>query len=304
MKSGLLLVNTGSPAAPEPSALKEYLIQFLSDKRIVDYPRWFWQPILRSIIIPRRAARVAKLYTAIWRAGSAPLIHNCRSIAEKMRRELEIPIELSMRYGAPSIAEGVQNLRAAGCERAVILPLFPQFSHSTHLSIDDVTPKDLLATTRIDGYCEQHNYIESLAASLNDFDGHLIVSYHGLPARYIKKGDPYAEECRRTTDALIKKLGLHSDAYSHCYQSRFGPEKWLEPDIKTVLINLIAEGKTSVTVICPGFSCDCLETLEEVAATYRDFFISRGGKSFSYTPALNDNDTHIAALAAIVREQL
>ncbi len=311
MKTGILLINIGSPQKPNAVEVKKYLLEFLSDYRIVDYPPWLWQPILRYIILPRRVKKITKLYAKIWKHNQSPLIQNGKQISDKLQKLLpESKIYTAMRYGQPCIKDAFAFFKDNKIKNILILPLFPQFSHSTHTSIQDIaklyTTDNNFNIKFVNGYCQHPSYINALTLTLNNLspDTHLVISYHGLPKRYIKNGDIYEQECLATTTALIQKLNLNTSQFTHCYQSKFGPEAWLSPNIKDVLISLIHKNKTKVLVICPGFASDCLETLEEVAVQYKNLFIQNGGQSFKYVPALGTDPKHIETLNEIIQENL
>jgi len=320
-KYGVLLVNLGTPDSPTPKALKRYLKQFLSDRRVVDLPRWQWWPILNGIILPIRSPKVAKTYAEIWTELGSPL----RDFSQRQQCALKeklallgmpIPVELGMTYGNPSIESGIRALMAKGVERIVILPLYPQYSATTTGSVYDAVA-DVMASIRaipqtrmVHHYQNDPGYIAALADSVRaHWKAHgkankLLMSFHGIPLRYAELGDPYPLECEETARLLAAELGLKKGQWLLCYQSRFGKEPWLQPYTDETLQSMPEKGVESVDVICPAFASDCLETLEEIAVENRDYFMQAGGKSYRYIPALNDSDPHIALLAKLVVQQL
>lgn len=317
---GLLLVNLGSPDAPTRSAVRRYLKAFLSDRRVVDAPRWLWWLILNGVILNIRPGKVAKAYASVWQDDSplrAISMRQAAALKAELKNQLgcDIPVALGMTYGNPSLKAGLLELRQAGVSRIMVLPLYPQFSGATTGSVFDRVA-DALAPCRhlpelrmIKDYHDHPGYIAALADSVRTHwqqQGRaekLVFSYHGLPQRYVRLGDPYAAQCERTTQLLAAELGLNDGQWQHCYQSRFGREPWLQPYVDLWLTEQAQAGLKSVDIICPGFSADCLETLEEIAERAVRGFLEAGGVRASYVPALNDNIAHIRFLAALVREQ-
>jgi len=314
--TGVLLVNLGTPEAPTGKALRPYLRQFLGDPRVIEYPRWLWKLILNGIILNVRPRRSAKLYAKIWTDEGSPLFVFSQKLADKLQAELGegSKVVLAMRYGRPSIASGLDQLRQAGINRIIILPLYPQYSATTVGTIfDDLF--DTLKTWRwvpeirtINQYYMHPLYIKGIADSIRNFwqtngrSQRLIYSFHGIPKAYAEKGDPYPEQCQTTAKWVSKQLNLEDDAWQVTFQSRFGPEEWLQPYSDETLIAWGKGGGESVDTVCPGFAADCLETLEEMAQENRHFFLEAGGKSYQYIPALNDDPAHVALLAALVRQ--
>ena len=314
--TGVLLVNLGTPEAPTGKALRPYLRQFLGDPRVIEYPRWLWKLILNGIILNVRPRRSAKLYAKIWTDEGSPLFVFSQKLADKLQAELGegSKVVLAMRYGRPSIASGLDQLRQAGINRIIILPLYPQYSATTVGTIfDDLF--DTLKTWRwvpeirtINQYYMHPLYIKGIADSIRNFwqtngrSQRLIYSFHGIPKAYAEKGDPYPEQCQTTAKWVSKQLNLDDDAWQVTFQSRFGPEEWLQPYSDETLIAWGKGGGESVDTVCPGFAADCLETLEEMAQENRHFFLEAGGKSYQYIPALNDDPAHVALLAALVRQ--
>jgi len=317
---GVLLTNLGSPTAPTPRAVRVYLREFLADPRVVDLPRIRWWLIRHLFILPTRPRRSARLYRKIWTREGSPLGVTTDRIGHALADELtnagltEGPVQTGMRYGAPSIEDGLRRLARAGCRRVVVLPLFPQYSHTTTASAidavgDAVTGWDLAPEVRVaTDYHDHPAYIEALASRVRDAweasgsARRLLVSFHGIPRRYADAGDPYPSQCAATTKALVSRLNLPPGRWHMAYQSRFGREPWLRPYLDDRLQRWGQRGLSGVDVICPGFAADCLETLEEVAMEGRRRFEAAGGSAFRYIPALNDHPKHITALRTIVAE--
>lgn len=311
-KFGILLTNTGTPDEPTPSAVRRYLAEFLSDRRIVQLPRLIWLPILYGIILVVRPKRSAKLYAEIWTSEGSPMRYLMQRIADKLSSSLNLPVMLGMNYGNPSIKQGLEQLRAAQVEKIIVLPAYPQFSHTTTSSTYD----RVLAATRhwptpphivkVTSYAAHPAYIQALAHRIQQTwqesgrPQHLLISFHGIPERFVKAGDPYQTECETTAQLLAAALALQPGEWTLCYQSVFGYDKWLQPSTQALFESLPASGTTHVDIICPGFAADCLETLEEIAKTGSESFIAAGGKQFRYIPALNESDEHIAVLNQIV----
>ena len=318
---GVLLANLGSPDAPTPAAVRRYLREFLGDRRVVDAPRLPWWLLLNLVILPRRSPRSAELYRRIWTSEGSPLVVFTRRLAAALQPELERRLDAApmvdwgMRYGQPGLAAAFGRLRDAGCNRILFLPLFPQRSGTTTGACLDSLERALAGTSpppelrRVEDYHDHPSYIRALAASVcqlwsgGEPPGHLLISFHGLPQRYVDAGDDYPERCQATARLLAAELGLAPEAWSLTYQSRFGREAWLEPATDRTLLKLARSGR-EVDVICPGFAADCLETLEEIAITGRESYQANGGRRFRHVPALNDRPEHVAALADLVVERL
>lgn len=315
---GVLLVNLGTPDQPTPGAVRRYLREFLSDARVIDTPRLLWWFILNVIILQVRPAKVAKLYRAIWTEQGSPLLAIGRRQVKALCSELEkrlakkIPVQLAMTYGNPSVSSALAALRAAGCDRVLVLPLYPQYSGTTTAAVFDVVAKalrtesDLPELRFIKEFHLCDDYIAALAQSVeehwqdNGRAERLLMSFHGVPERYLERGDPYADQCRATARALAEKLELQDDQWLCSFQSRFGPAEWVKPYTDIVLQEWGASEVASVDVICPAFAADCLETLEEIKIQNRDFFLQAGGKEYRYIPALNDRTKFIECLAGLV----
>jgi ferrochelatase len=318
--TGLLLTNTGSPAAPTPEALRPYLQQFLSDPRVVDYPRWLWGPILHGVILRTRPRRSARLYENVWTPEGSPLVAITQRQAEGIRQLLGEPfpvqIAFGMRYGEPSIAHGLRQLRGQGVSRLLIFPLFPQFTGATTTSTFDAVMEeiaswpDLPEIRTIDNYHRHPAYLRALVNSICETwmetgqPDRLLFSFHGIPERYRRNGDPYREQCEATARAVASALNLETGRWWVTFQSRFGPEPWLQPYTDQTLESWGREGVRSVHVLCPGFSADCLETVDEIGREARHTFLTAGGQAFHYIPALNDRPDHLAALTNILIDHL
>lgn len=305
-KTGILLANLGTADAPTPGAVKRYLRQFLSDKRVVDTSRLLWWPLLRGVILPIRSPRVAKLYQSVWMEEGSPLMVYSRRQQQALAARLpDTPVALGMSYGSPSLASAVDDLLAQGVEHIVVLPLYPQYSCSTVAAVWDELARILAKKRAIPGisfirdYAEHPDYIHALAASVRaSFAVHgepdlLLLSYHGIPQRYANQGDDYPQRCRDTTRELVSALGLPPERVMMTFQSRFGREPWLTPYTDETLKMLGEKGTKHIQVLCPGFAADCLETLEEIAVQNREIFLEAGGKQYEYIPALNADAAHI-----------
>ena len=311
-KIGVLLVNLGTPKQPSPKAIRTYLVEFLLDPLVVKLPRLLWLIILYSFILPFRPKRLTKLYQSIWLPQGSPLLIYSQSLAFKLQQQLgnSYQVELAMRYGEPNIITRLDNLK--NCSVILTIPLFPQYSSTTtesiiqrvkHLAIKhEMPPLSFIKT-----YAQEPLYITALANSIkqswrqtDNKSSHLLISFHSIPTSYTEQGDPYLEECRKTIAALIKYLNLNSNQYTLCFQSRFSKAKWQGPYTDKVLIKLAQSGITDVTIICPGFAVDCLETLEEINIRYKKLFINSGGKNLQYLPALNDSKEHVELLYHLI----
>lgn len=319
-RKGVLLVNLGTPDAPTTGALRRYLAEFLWDRRVVDVFRPLWWLILHGVILRIRPARSAALYRKIWQSNGSPLLLISQRQQALLQEQLDsrfpqsFKVVLGMRYGKPSIAAGLQELQAAGCEEILVLPLYPQNSCSTTASTLDAVAGALQATRQVPSlhfvadYHDDPAYIRALADSIREARNldapaeKLIFSFHGTPERYRREGDPYYRQCRQTAAKVAERLDLQDADWQVTFQSRFGREPWLQPYTDEVLQALPAQGIRHVQVICPGFSADCLETLEEIEEENRLLFLAAGGEGFHYIPALNDRDDHIRLLAGLVAQ--
>jgi len=318
---GVLMVNLGTPAAPTPAAVRRYLAEFLWDPRVVERPRWLWWLILHGIILRIRPGRVSRAYQKVWSPSGSPLMAISRQqhslLAERLKtRDNPVRIALAMRYGEPSVTTGLRELQEAGIEKLVVLPLYPQYSATTTGSTFDAVSQVLKQWRHvpdirfINSYYHRPDYIAALAASIRSaWQTHgqpdkLLFSFHGLPQRYVEAGDPYEAECRATAERVAAELQLEPDQWQLAYQSRFGPEAWLQPYMDKTLEELARQGTGHVQIICPGFAADCLETLEEMNMQNRNVFLQAGGKTFHYIPALNDQASHIDMLADLIQESV
>ena len=315
---GLLLTNVGSPAAPTTGALRAYLAQFLGDPRVIEYPRWLWQPLLHGVILNVRPRRSAGMYRQVWTADGSPLLAILRRQAAALQEALgdSARVAVGVRYGEPSIAAALRELDAAGARRVLVLPLYPQYSATTTATSLDAVFDELRTWRRvpelrtINQYYDHPGYIAALAASVREhWAAHgrpqrLLLSYHGIPRDYADQGDPYSQQCAVTTELLVAALGLGEGQYGMTFQSRFGPSAWLLPATDTTLEAWGREGLALVDALCPGFSADCLETLEEIAQDGAHAFHAAGGGQLRYIPALNDRPDHVAALAELARANM
>lgn len=311
-----MLANLGTPDAPARKPVAKFLREFLSDPRVVDLPRYLWLPLLYLLIIPLRAGRSAAAYRKIWWPEGSPLLVLTRKLAEGLSRRLAASarVEIGMRYGTPSIRQGLEALRAAGVEELTVIPLYPQFSFTTTASIYDAVDDALAGMgwqpdqKRIQDYHEKEIWVEAVAASIRKFRESrgsaelLIFSMHGIPQRYVAAGDPYAEQCRNSVAAIAKALDLNEGEWLLTYQSRVGREPWLQPYTDLTLKSLAESGVNHVQVACPGFAVDCLETLEEIAMQNKELFVEAGGETLEYIPALNDSEDHVRVLRQMAME--
>lgn len=312
----VLLLNLGTPAAPTPRAVRRYLAQFLSDVRVIDYPRWLWLPLLHGVILRLRPRRSARAYAKIWTPQGSPLLVNSRGLAEKLATACAsdgVSVSLAMRYGEPATAEVVDRLLAVGMRRLLVLPLYPQYSAtSTGTAIQAVfsaleRQRWLPELRTIGDYCGAPEYISALGDSVERYwkihgrGARLLLSFHGIPERYVTAGDPYREQCLTTATLLRQRLGMDESSLIMSFQSRVGRERWLAPYTDEILPQLAADGVDHVQVLCPGFSVDCLETLEEIAIRGREQFVGGGGQRLDYIPALNDTEAHVQLLRSLIQ---
>lgn len=321
-KIGVLLVNLGTPQNPTPRDVRAYLKEFLSDPRVVEIPRLIWWPILNGIILNTRPKASAHKYASIWTAEGSPL----RVWTEKQAKLLKgllgekyrgaIQVAWAMRYGEPCIGSVMQSLKAQGCERILVLPLYPQYSASTTASVVDEVGRTLVRWRRqpalriVNTFHAHPQYIQALAARIRQHwqtagrGDHLLMSFHGIPDRSSKLGDPYEQQCHRTASLLATELNLSNTDYTVSFQSRFGPSQWLKPYTSEVLIQLARSKAGKLDVVCPGFTSDCLETLEEIALEGKAEFHKADGKDYRYIPCLNDHPVWIKALSLIIEEEI
>ncbi|MGF1690448.1 ferrochelatase [Photobacterium kagoshimensis] len=313
-KHGVLLVNLGTPDEPTSAGIKRFLAEFLHDKRVVDMTRWLWCPILHGVILPIRAPKVAKLYQSVWMDDGSPLMVYSKRQQQLLQAELNVPVELGMTYGSPTIEEGLTALKAQGCDKVLVLPLYPQYSQTTTAAVFDKLAKsvktwpELPELRFINHYFEHPDYISALAQSVSDFwaehgqPDYLLCSYHGIPKRYANNGDPYPVHCNQTTALLAESLALPREKMSMSYQSIFGREEWLQPYTDKTIEALAKKGVKRLDVMCPAFSVDCLETLEEIAEECKAVFLEAGGETFNLIPCLNDNSAHITMMTNLVKQ--
>ncbi len=320
-RTGVLLCNLGTPDEPTPAALRRYLREFLSDPRVVEIPRALWLPLLHGVVLRTRPAKSAKKYASIWTPAGSPL----RVWTEKQTKLLAgylgeagetVLVRHAMRYGQPSIADGLNALKAAGATRVLVLSAYPQYCAATTASVFDAvyawsrTVRAVPELRFVNHYHDDAGYIDALARRVLDhWQAHgrpdkLVMSFHGVPERTLKLGDPYHCECHKTARLLAERLGLSAAHYVVTFQSRFGKAKWLEPYTEPTLKALAKAGTARVDVVCPGFVADCLETLEEIAIEGKQAFMAAGGKTFHYIPCLNDHPAWITALTGITRRHL
>jgi ferrochelatase len=322
---GVLLVNLGTPDATDYWSMRRYLKEFLSDRRVIETPRIIWWPLLNGIILTTRPGRKGRDYDSIWNKDrdEGPLKTITRAQSEKLIQRLgvtpesKLVIDWAMRYGNPSIADRISALQAEGCERILLVPLYPQYAAATSATVCDKA-FDALKTMRwqpalrvAPPWHDDPVYIDALAASLRDglagldFEPEAIVaSFHGIPRDYFDKGDPYYCHCAKTTRLLQEKLGLGADRLMMTFQSRFGPAEWLKPYTDETIRGLAEKGKKSIAVITPGFVADCLETIEEIGIENRDIFLEHGGEKFARIDCLNDSEAGMNVIEAVVRREL
>ena len=324
-KIGILIGNLGTPDATDYWSMRRYLSEFLSDRRVIDYSPLIWQPLLQLVILSKRPFSSGAAYRGIWNdvEDESPLL----TILRKQKLKLEayfkaihgdaVIVDFCMRYGNPSTIETMEKLKKSGCEKILFFPLYPQYAAPTTATANDQVFRALMkmnwqpAIRTVPAYYENHMYIASLAASVKEvYDSmdkrpeHLVVSYHGVPERYLLSGDPYHCQCQKTTRLLTKALGWTKKNVTTTFQSKFGPEKWVGPATVDYVSDLALKGIKSIAVLAPAFSADCVETLEEINEEIRDSFLETGGKVFTYIPCLNDRSDHIQALGKIIENEL
>lgn len=321
-KTGVLLSNLGTPDAPTAVAVRRYLAEFLSDRRIVSLPRWLWWPILYGVILRVRPRRSAHAYSTVWTEEGSPLLVITERQAEAMRQRLlqkgydEVIVAVGMRYGRPSIATALEALHQAGVEQIIVLPLYPQFSVTTTASTFDAVSQHMQGWMQVPhlhmmmDYHRHPDYITALANSVHEhWQQHgrspcLLFSFHGTPEALRTEGDPYYDQCHETVRLLVERLSLKEDEWRLTFQSRFGYQSWLQPYTDATLTELAQQGVQRVDVMCPGFSADCLETLEEIKELNKSVFTEAGGQEFHYIAALNERYDHIDALLTLIQPYL
>lgn len=320
--TGILVVNLGTPEAPTASAVRRYLSQFLSDPRVVEIPRVIWLPLLYGVVLTTRPIKSARKYASIWTPEGSPLMVHTRRQAELLRRRLEsrsqprVTVEFAMRYGEPSIPKTLLRLKSEGCERILLIPMYPQYASSTTASVQDELSRlafrlrNVPEIRMIKHFPEHPAYLGSLANLVREHwresgrPEKLIMSFHGLPRYAIERGDPYRDECETTARLLARELALTEDQWQLAFQSRFGRTEWIGPYTASVLAECGRQGLRRVDVVCPGFVADCLETLEEIGIEGKAVFLASGGREFHLLPCLNERDDWIGALEDIARKNL
>ncbi len=324
-KVGILLANLGTPDGYDYRSMRRYLNEFLSDRRVIDYSPWKWQPLLQLVILTKRPFTSGKAYKSIWNEekGESPLMTITRDQTDAMRDVLrsehgdDVMVDFCMRYGNPSTRSKVREMTEAGCTRILFVPLYPQYAGATSGTANDEFFRALMKEVRqpaartIPPYFEEPAYIDALARSIEAaYSGDarpeiLVVSYHGMPKRYLMQGDPYHCQCQKTTRLLKERLGWDDSQITTTFQSVFGPEEWLKPyTVEEVARLAREEGKRRIAVVAPAFSADCIETLEEINEEIRESFEEAGGEEFTYIPCLNESPAHIDALAGVIRANL
>jgi ferrochelatase len=318
MTTGVLLVNSGTPASLATRDVRAFLAGLLGDPRVVEIPRLLWWPILHGIILRVRPRASARKYAAIWTREGSPLAVQSEALRRGLVASLpsETPVALAMLYtGGSSVRDAIDALRIT-CKRIVVIPMFPQSCGATTGAVFDQVSaalrrlRDVPALEFVSSYHDEPAYIEALAASVQDHERehgatrHLVMSFHGIPEQFVRNGDPYRSQCERTAMLLAQRLGLSRDAWTLSFQSRFGRARWLQPYTSETLAALAQRGVDSVSVICPGFAADCLETLEEIGMENRDVFLAAGGRKYHYIAALNARADHVAAFSVLVRRAL
>ncbi|TMV07062.1 ferrochelatase [Ruegeria sediminis] len=322
---GILLANLGTPDDYSYWPMRRYLNEFLSDKRVIDYPAWKWQPILQAIILTKRPFSSGAAYKSIWDhdRDESPLMIITKDQTARIRAAMEarygdrVLVDFCMRYGNPSTRSKVRDMVAAGCDRILFFPLYPQYAGATTATANDQFFRALMeeawqpASRTVPAYFDHPTYIDALAQSVERAYSDLAIkpdilvcSYHGMPERYLQQGDPYHCQCVKTTRLLKERLGWEDSQIVSTFQSRFGPEEWLKPYTVDHVAELARQGKKNIAVVAPAFSADCIETLEEINEEIRESFEEAGGETFTYVPCLNDDDAHIAALGQVIEENL
>ncbi len=324
-KVGVLIANLGTPDSTDYWPMRRYLSEFLSDKRVVDYPAWKWQPILQGIILSRRPQKSGAAYRSIWNTerNESPLLTITRDQTGAIRRSLEavygdqVLVDFCMRYGNPSTESKVREMVDAGCDKILFFPLYPHYAGATWATANDQFFRALMkekwqpSIRIVPPYFEDAAYIDALAGSVERAYATakvkpdlLVCSYHGVPERYLQEGDPYHCQCQKTTRLLKERLGWSDDRLMTTFQSKFGPEEWLKPYTVEEVARQAQNGVKNIAVIAPAFSADCIETLEEIQEEIRESFEHAGGENFTYVPCLNADEPHIAALSGIIQSNL
>ncbi|WP_306045991.1 ferrochelatase [Nioella sp. MMSF_3534] len=320
-KIGVLLANLGTPDDYSYWPMRRYLNEFLSDKRVIDYPAWKWQPILQAIILTKRPFSSGAAYKSIWNhdKGESPLMTITKDQTAKMVAEMQarhgdrVMVDFCMRYGNPSTKSKVRAMVEAGCDKILFVPLYPQYAGATSATANDQFFRALMeeawqpSVRTLPAYFDHPSYVEALAgsvekayAAMEEKPDILVASYHGMPERYLMQGDPYHCQCQKTTRLLRERLGWDKSQIVTTFQSKFGPEEWLKPYTVEEVARLAEAGKKRIAVIAPAFSADCIETLEEINEEIKESFEEAGGEEFTYIPCLNDEAAHISALADVI----
>ena len=322
---GVLLANLGTPDGYDYWSMRRYLNEFLSDRRVIDYSPWIWQPLLQLVILSKRPFSSGAAYKSIWNEaqGESPLMTITKAQTEKIREAMaarygdDVIVDFCMRYGNPSTKSKVRVLAERGCRKILFFPLYPQYAGATSATANDQFFRALMdekwqpPVRTVPAYYDRPSYIDALAKSVERSYGAmdtkpdiLVCSYHGVPQRYLMEGDPYHCQCQKTTRLLKERLGWDDTQIKTTFQSRFGPEEWLQPYTVEEVARLAEQGKKRIAVIAPAFSADCIETLEEINEEIRESFEHAGGEHFTYIPCLNDDDAHIAALSETIEDNL
>lgn len=318
---GVLLVNLGTPERPVCPALRDYLGEFLMDPRVIEIPKLLRAVLVRGIIVNVRSHKSAATYREIWTDDGSPLLINSVKLGDKVSQVLakhqgSYQVEVAMRYGKPSVADKIASLHALGIRNLVVIPMYPQYSGSTNGSTFDALGAAFSKRRWVPNlhfvsdYYQRHTYVKAIGDSIHQHwqqhgrNQKLLMSFHGIPQKYITRGDPYQSQCSATAAAIAKYLNLDDNEWMLVFQSRFGAEEWLQPYCDQTLKSLPAEGIKSVDIICPGFSADCLETLEEIEGENKEYFMQAGGEAYSYIACLNDSDAHAQLMAEIVTDTI
>ncbi len=322
---GVLLANLGTPDNYDYWSMRRYLNEFLSDRRVIDYSPWIWQPLLQLVILSKRPFSSGAAYKSIWNEeqGESPLMTITKAQTEKIREAMaerygdDVLVDFCMRYGNPSTKSKVRVMAERGCRKILFFPLYPQYAGATTATANDQFFRALMEekwqppVRTVPAYFDRPSYIEALAQSVERAYGVmdtkpdvLVCSYHGVPHRYLMEGDPYHCQCQKTTRLLKERLGWDDTQITTTFQSRFGPEEWLKPYTVEEVARLAETGRKRIAVIAPAFSADCIETLEEINEEIRESFEEAGGEHFTYIPCLNDDDAHIAALSEAIEDNL
>ncbi len=321
LRIGVLLVNLGTPSAPNAAGIRPFLRRFLADRRVVELPRWLWRPLLYGVILPFRPGRIAHNYSKIWSDEGSPLRVQCRRLTERLneraaRSGQPVLYRLALSYSEPFIDDALEDMRRHGCSSVTVLPLYPQYAGSTTGAVFDAVTRRLKhwrwvpALHFVGGYADDPLYVEAVAASIRQHrksrgrgaregaSPKLLFSFHGTPHKSLLQGDPYHCQCHKSARLIAAELKLGTDDWRLCFQSRFGAAPWLRPYTDETLLGLARAGE-AVEVVCPGFSVDCVETLEEINLAGREAFLAAGGAGFEYIPALNDGEGHVKLLESL-----